>query len=643
MQERKPSSIALDNTTNIFLATINAITDLMHLIDVDYRIIFMNKSCLETAASLGFKDDVIGKKITEVYPFLEKNVLAEYEQVFKQKKELVTEEFYIFQNKEYYSQTLKIPIIEKGKVNSIITIIRDITEFKKSSLALEESEGKYRAAFYTSPDAVNINTIEGVFVDINEGFTNLTGYKSEEVIGRSSLEVNIWAKPEQREQLIKVLNEQGQVENLEALFRLKDGTIKTGLMSARIIKLNNKPHILSVTRDISDRKKMEGDLIAEKEKAEENDRLKTAFLQNMSHEIRTPLNGILGFTELLKNPRNTFMDIENYTRIISESGFRLLTVVNDILDISRIETGQIRVKPKSVNINKLLKNIQIFFTPKAEEKNLDLILDQKVNENLITNTDEDLLRQILENLLSNALKYTHRGSINFGYRIHNNYLEFHVKDTGIGIEKKYHHVIFNRFQQADISLSRQYGGTGLGLSISRGLVELLGGNICLKSEPGSGTTFIFTIPYKEAEVEKIDKLKKTNETNVNFDFTGYTILIAEDEVTNFQYIESVLKSSGADILHAWSGKEAVRIFKTNPQINLILMDIKMSEMSGYEATAIIKSLNPDIPVIAQTAFAMSEDREKTLDAGCDDYISKPMTRRQLLEIIHRNIHKDTDK
>jgi PAS domain S-box-containing protein len=386
-----------------------------------------------------------------------------------------------------------------------------------------------------------------------------------------------------------------------------------------------------------DRKKAEEELIHAKEKAEENDRLKTSFLLNMSHEIRTPMNGIMGFAKLIQNKNITPEKLNHFTNIIVESSNQLLHVVDDILDISRIETGQVYLFEEEISVNKILSETFSLFEFKAKEKNLKLKVSKELSdiESAII-TDQSKFKQILFNLLVNAFKFTDTGSINFGYKLKEKYLEFFVKDSGIGIPKKYHKDIFDRFHKIEKHSDKIYEGTGLGLAICTGLVEKMKGRIWLESEENKGASFYFTIPYKTVDQTKVSNIKG-NDFGGNLD--GFTILIVEDEESNSEYIEEVLLQYKIVQLYAKDGKQAVQMFKENPNIDLVLMDIKLPKMNGFEATKRIKEINPNIPIIAQTAYAMLGDKEKALEAGCNDYISKPIIEEKLIDLLEKYLNK----
>lgn len=407
------------------------------------------------------------------------------------------------------------------------------------------------------------------------------------------------------------------------------------LISAPLYSYNGKiDKMVEIVKDITIQKQQEREIIKAKEKAEESDRLKSAFLANMSHEIRTPMNGIFGFINLLKQPKLTGSEREKYIEIIKTSGDRLMNTVNDLIDISKIETGQVDITFSEINIKHQVEELNRFFEPEAKKNGIKLVLEKSLpSEKSNIKTDKTKLNSILTNLLKNAIKYTEEGSVAFGYEKNKKYLTFYVKDTGIGIPENRQEAIFNRFVQADIGDTRAFEGSGLGLAISKSYVEMLGGKIWVESEEGKGSTFYFTIPYqiseKETETNKDPETIKNEGNKVK----NLKILIAEDEETADMHLSIVLKRISKEILHAKTGVETVDLCKKNKDIDLVLMDIRMPEMDGYEATRKIREFNKDIIIIAQTAYALSGDREKALEAGCDDYISKPIKKEDLFFII----------
>jgi signal transduction histidine kinase/CheY-like chemotaxis protein len=377
------------------------------------------------------------------------------------------------------------------------------------------------------------------------------------------------------------------------------------------------------------------ELLKAKEHAEESDRLKTAFLHNMSHEIRTPMNGILGFAELLKSRRLSGEKQQEFIELIEQSGQRMLNIINDIVNISKIETGQIEIDLQEINVNHMIKHLHTFFIPEAEGMGLILTYKTGLNDIMcITETDNLKLTQILSNLIKNALKFTKSGTVEFGYHRKDQMLEFYVQDTGIGIESKMQDTIFERFRQVDMSISRNYEGAGLGLAITKAYIERLGGKIWVESELNEGATFFFNIPYKPGQITQ-------TETQVENQFggrlKGVNILIAEDDCVSMKLLKELLESENANLFFANNGQEAVEIVKTTSEIQILLMDLKMSIMDGFEATRLIKIIKPGLPIIAQSAYAFSNDKDKARIAGCNDFIGKPVKLELLLSMIIKHL------
>jgi PAS domain S-box-containing protein len=433
-------------------------------------------------------------------------------------------------------------------------------------------------------------------------------------------------------QLIPLKNSTGRIHRIIVISR---DITENKLLQTQLIDQNEKLKLLNI------------DLIESKEKAEESDRLKSAFLANMSHEIRTPMNGILGFSELLKEADLTNEQQLYYINIIEKSGARMLNIINDIVDISKIESGQMNVSVSEISVNELIENIYLFFKSESEGKGLKISFQNAlpVMESIIC-SDSEKIYAILTNLVKNAIKFTKTGGIELGYEKMDGYLLFFVKDTGIGIRPDQLEMVFERFRQGNDLLSRDYEGSGLGLSISKAYVEMLGGKIWVESKVrvsseinDGGSTFYFTHPYATPTV--------SNNLNPNPDskeikpakMRKLKVLIAEDDEGSEMFLSAVLKKFCSEILVTKTGTNAVEICRNNPDLDLILMDIKMLEMDGYQATSLIRQFNKDVIIIAQTAFAQNGVRELAIEAGCTDYLSKPIQRSKLMEVLHRYFEK----
>ncbi len=376
-----------------------------------------------------------------------------------------------------------------------------------------------------------------------------------------------------------------------------------------------------------------------RDKAQESDKLKTAFLHNISHEIRTPLNAIIGFSGFLDQPDLTNTEKKKFIEIIHQSNNQLLNIINDIFNVSHIEAGQVLMKECLTEVVSLLKNLYIRFLPETERKGLEMKLELKnfPEDGCLINIDEGKLIQVLSNLLGNSIKFTSTGHITLGCIKEKEALLFFVEDSGIGIPESEHGRIFERFYQVEKSITRAYSGTGLGLSISDAYVRLMGGEIKIESVPGNGSNFSFKIPVKEG----IPPINEPTTKKVEYKDSGLkmsTILIAEDDMFSYQLLELLLRKMDFRIIHAVDGKQAVNICRSDEKIDIILMDIKMPVMDGYTAAAEIKKLMPDLPIIAQTAYADFEERQKALTTGFTDFITKPVTKTNLFAVLEKHLN-----
>jgi len=514
-------------------------------------------------------------------------------------------------------------------------IIRDITEIKQR----EAENKKLFTVVEQSANTIIITGVNGEIEYTNPRFTEVSGYTAKEALGNYPriLKSGKHSK-EYYTQLWKTI-ESGKIWKGEFQNKAKNGELFWEQATITPIK-NDEGEIinyLSIREDITIQKKAEKELNIALIKAKESDKLKSLFLANMSHEIRTPMNSIIGFSEFLLESNLPENKRKDYAEIIIENSKQLLTIVNDILDISKIEAGVVQLNYQSVNVNKMLNNLYVFYKPIAIENNLMLTCKLGLeNFKSVIDIDSTKLNQILTNLLSNAIKFTNEGEVEFGYKLIKNNLQFYVKDTGEGINKKLKNKIFDRFFQGDLDLTTQSAGTGLGLAISKNFVELFNGKIWFTSSE-KGTTFYFTIPYTKRRTpltstvfaNKKEQIKqeikeKTKET---------TILVAEDEEYNMMYINVLFSSTNFKIIEANNGKQAVELFKKHPEVDLVLMDIQMPIVNGNEAMKEIKKMKPSIPVIALSAFAMESDKEKALIKGFDFYISKPIDKKLLFNAI----------
>ena len=423
--------------------------------------------------------------------------------------------------------------------------------------------------------------------------------------------------------------------------------IQNGKIGAMVVQSYDDPQAYTysdlnllemIAHEISvfiDKKQILEELVSAKEKAEESDRLKSAFLANMSHEIRTPMNGILGFSTLLKEPGLSGELQQEYINIIEKSGIRMLNIINDIVDISKIESGLMRVNIMLSNVNDQIEYIYNFFKPEVEAKGMQLFMNITLpSHSAFILSDKEKVFAILMNLVKNAIKYSTNGSIELGYHLKGDFLEFYVQDTGVGIPQDRLKAIFERFIQADITDVQARQGAGLGLAITKAYVEMLGGEIWVESQLNVGSTFYFTLPYSpENQLHK--KSTENSQETIDDNVEKLNILIVEDEDFSSIILIKILKSYTKNIYQAKSGDKAIEIMKNHPEIDLILMDIKLLETNGYEATRQIRQINEKVIIIAQTAYALSGDKEKAFAAGCNDYIAKPIRKNELLSLIEK--------
>ncbi|NCP05616.1 MAG: PAS domain S-box protein [Flavobacteriales bacterium] len=527
----------------------------------------------------------------------------------------------------------------QGKIIGTEGLIRDITSRKNT----EDEILKLSQAVEQSPASIILTDTKGNVEYANPKALKITGYNLDELKGKNPRIFSSGEKPKSEYKDLWETILSGQEWRGEFHNKKKNGELYWELASISPI-INEKGEIinfLAVKEDITERKQILNDLVAAKEKAEESDRLKSAFLANMSHEIRTPMNGILGFAGLLKEPGISGQKQQKYIKIIEKSGERMLNIINDIIDISKIESGTMKMYINETDINEKIENLYHFFKPEAKAKNIQFSVEQTLpNNETIVKTDSEKVHAVLSNLLKNAIKFTNKGKIEFGVGYESSssgkkQLKFFVKDTGMGIPIDRQQAIFERFIQADVHDKMALQGAGLGLSISKAYVEMLGGKIWVESQERMGSVFYFTIPCND-ETEKV--FVQDVEASIKTDYTPrkLKILIAEDDEASQMLLSMIVEEFTSEIFIANDGIEAVEIYKNNPDIDLILMDVKMPNLNGYDATQQIRELNKNVVIIGQTAYALSFDRQKVMDAGCNDYISKPILMNDLKTLIRKH-------
>ncbi|MCF8346701.1 MAG: PAS domain-containing protein [Bacteroidales bacterium] len=575
-----------------------------------------------------------------------------------------------------------------GKPIRMLGAHQDVSDLKNSEQALIQANEKVRrsearlggAIFSSMTEMVVLHAL--VFnddgqpvnyriIDCNKAFTKITGIARKSAVGRLSNELYGTDEPPYLSEFSAVALT-GEPYQYETYFQPMDkhfsisvtrteknqfATVTTDITEhkrAKVLLQDQNEEIAAYNEEITaqneeitsqneELRQANLELLAAKEKANESDRFKSIFLANMSHEIRTPMNGILGFAELLKKPGLKSAEQQKFIGIIEQSGKRMLNIINDIIDITKIEAGLMNLSMHETNINELIKDICNFFKPEAESRQIKLSYKNALPaKEAIIKTDRDKVYAILTNLVKNAIKYTEEGAIELGYALkldaQPGMLELYVKDTGIGIPEERQKAIFERFIRADITDASVAEGSGLGLAITKAYVEILGGNIWVESEGGKGSTFYFTLPHNAVTAIKTTDEQQTPSADIK-STRKLKILIAEDDEISEMLLDETVKIFYKEVLIARTGYEAVEVCRANPDIDLILMDIRMPVMSGYEATQKIRVFNKEVIIIAQTAYGLTGDREKAIASGCNDYITKPINENELQAMIQRHFGK----
>jgi PAS domain S-box-containing protein len=526
-----------------------------------------------------------------------------------------------------------VDIITLNDEKFLLSQMNDITERKKASIELKASEARFKNIINASPMGMHLYELRDkeqlIFMEANPAADKILGINHTQFIGKTIEEAFpglITTEVPEKYKDVALNGRTWQAEQVD----YNEGFISGAF---EVYAFQTDPGKMAVMfTEITERKRAGEELLKAKEKAEESDRLKTSFLQNMSHEIRTPMNAITGFASLLDNSELAADKRKNFTSIIVHSSNQLLSIVNDILTISSIDTRQEKVNIDIVNVNQVINDLQDIFKHRALIKNVEITsVCQLKDQEAEIYTDSTKLTQILTNLLSNALKFTQEGTINIGYKLQNEILEFFVKDNGIGIKAEVQDKIFERFRQADMYINKKYGGTGLGLAISKAFIELLGGKIWVESRIGKGSTFFFTIPYKPITSTKKIKIRNKNYSK------AITVIIADDEELNLFYLEELLHDLNLRLLRANDGRETVDICKKDPTVRLILMDIRMPVLDGSKAAMEIKKIRPGLPIIAQSAYALDREIREYNKFGFDDYITKPIVKDELIEKVMKFI------
>jgi PAS domain S-box-containing protein len=515
----------------------------------------------------------------------------------------------------------------------------DLARLKNDNMlsqhALVEGEARFRRLAENASDMIYRYDLfpERGFSYVNPTATKITGYTPEEHYDDPDIGMKL-VHPEDREILEKVFKgecDDGKSQVIRML--AKNGDV-VWIEQKNVVVHDDSGRLVSIegiARDITERIRSREKLQKALEKAKKSDLLKTAFLNNLSHEIRTPLNAIVGFAAFFGEPDMSPEQQSYFAGVIQQSSDQLLGIIEDIINVSTIQTGQLEVHLSETDVNEMIEKCCERFLSKAGMKRIKMVCRPGLkSEDAKVLADEGKLRHILNHVVDNALKFTDQGTVKVESSIVEGKARFSVSDTGIGIEPSESELVFDHFYQSETELSKKRGGLGLGLSVSRSFVEAMGGKIWFESNGDTGTVVHFEVPWKPVS-GKVEG-EQTKEQNVR---KGLKMLVAEDEESNLFLLREFLGNMNLEILHAWNGKQAVELVRENHDIGLVLMDIKMPIMGGYEATGLIKDIRPDLPVVAITAHALSGDREKALNAGCDEYISKPVSVKTLREMVIR--------
>lgn len=519
----------------------------------------------------------------------------------------------------------KVIFDENGKPSRMIGSIRDIDKSKSAEKELNAERNFLKSILESMSDAFISLDKKGIITYVNAKAVEISGKNYDDLFGKRISAVF----PEGMGHRFQFSYEEIALEK-EVIQREEYYEPYQQWIQYSIFATNNG--IALFFSDITHRKKIELELVKSKEKAEESDRLKSAFLANMSHEIRTPMNGILGFSSLLSEPGLGKEEQQEYIKLIQVSGARMLNLISEIIDISKIESGMMEISLQRININEKIDFVFDLLKLDAEDRAIQLSHNTGLFPPLYLITDPEKLYAILTNLVKNAIKYTDKGSIEFGYIIKGAAIEFFVKDSGIGIPKEQQSAIFERFIQVDTANIQARQGAGLGLAIAKAFVKLLGGEIWLESEEGVGTTFYFTLPYsgKNTATNSKEIYQPVVEKELTLGLTSkLKILIADDDVISRKLISKSVADFGSVIIEAKSGSEAIARFIEHTNVDLILMDVQMPDRNGYEATKEIRELNKEVIIITQSAFGLTGDREKAIAAGANDYITKPIDKNEL--------------
>ena len=590
-------------------------------IPCDYRFLAVNKS-FETQSGLP-AGKTVGKTILEIFPDIEEFWINFYGKVALTLEPNSISKYNHNTDRHYISSAFSST---KGKFTMLFKDVSETVMLAAANLEILNKEKRNTTVLTNMAEGFAhckiICDSKGIPIDykilaVNRAYEKQTGIKAKDIIGKTVLEFF----PDIEKYWIKIYGKVALTGEAKSFVNYNHNTKKHYQTNAFSLE---KGEFALFFRDVTEVENKRIELEKAILKAEENDKLKSAFLANMSHEIRTPMNAILGFSSFLEDDGVSEKDKKICLKQIKSAGNKLLTIISDIVDISKIDANQQKLDLKKIDLNQLLDELQRRYSLLNKNHNIVLKIEKGHKKGaFFIRTDETRLNQILSNLIDNALKFTIEGSVIFGYSVKKDNIEFFVKDTGIGIKEEDQKIVFERFAQIKDPSSSVASGTGLGIPIAKGLIELFNGKLWIESVPKKGATFYFTIPNNSQE---------TQNESIKFE---HTILIAEDDDVNYMLLDLWLNSH-FNILRAANGLEAIQLFEKEDSIDLILMDIRMPIMNGVDATREIRKTDIYIPIIAHTAYAMNEESIAIKKAGCNQVLIKPITKEELLDVLSKH-------
>ena len=638
ISERVKIQEELKNSESRVSSLLDALPDLLFILNKDGVFLEYYASSLDQLIAL--PETFLNKKVEDALPdYLARLTRENIGRAFETGRMQLYNYHFDTPNERRYFDARMV----KASDSTVLTVVRDITHAKKVEEYHRHNEEKYKTIFLNTPLGLFNFDPRGIIIDCNDHFVKIMGSSREELIGFNMLEM-----PENNklQAVIRQVVEAGS-SSFEGEYTSVTANKTTPIRAFfKIIKDDKGEFVdgIGIVEDVSAQREYEEKLLLAKQQAEQSDKLKSSFMATMSHELRTPLNTVIGFADMIEESMPIDQVLE-FAHVISKSGKHLLSIIEDILDISLIDSGEVKLVVSRFMVNELRDGLNNF----AQQQRYDM---GKEDIHIATYVSESLagekftgdirkINKVFGHLIKNALKFTKSGEIEIGIdgdskTTSPDHVLLYVKDTGIGIPKDKHNIIFEIFRQADDSSTREFEGTGLGLSISKKLIDMMGGRIWLKSEPGSGSVFYFELPLKAGAARTIENFNKYLKPKVKT-MKGVTVLVAEDDDTNFHLFKLLLTRRQIEVIRARDGEESVNKIKDNPDVKLVLMDINMPVLNGYEATKAIKEMRKELPVIAVTAYAMVGDKERAEDAGCDDYITKPINNQVFYETITRYV------